>query len=76
MKQFIGEFHVLMHCPKENFYFFSLLAPHSGRFMPWRAPLNPTVVFSCAWPIGPESLRDFLSIDMEIITMINIAPEA
>ncbi len=37
---------------------------------------NPPVFFSYAWPIGPDTERNFRSIDMETITVIDIGPDS
>jgi hypothetical protein len=46
--------------------------------LPCRGELRPKppVFFSYAWPVGPESRRDFLSIDMEVINAIDIGPDS
>ena len=38
--------------------------------------LTPPVFFSYAWPIGPETERDFTTIDMNEITVIDIGPDS
>lgn len=38
--------------------------------------LTPPVFFSYAWPIGPETKRDFTTIDMDMITVIDIGPDS
>ena len=37
---------------------------------------TPPVFFSYAWPIGPETNRDFKTIDMNVITIIDIGPDS
>ena len=37
---------------------------------------EPPVFFSYAWPIGPETARDFSVIDMDTITVIDIGPDS
>ncbi len=36
----------------------------------------PPVFFSYAWPIGPETSRDFSRIDMPVITVIDAGPDS
>ncbi|MBN1295081.1 MAG: hypothetical protein JXB48_24820 [Candidatus Latescibacteria bacterium] len=38
--------------------------------------LKPPAFFSYAWPIGPDTVRDFTSIDMQSITVIDIGPDS
>ena len=38
--------------------------------------LTPPVFFSYAWPIGPETERDFTKLDMTTITVIDIGPDS
>ncbi|MHB9030726.1 MAG: hypothetical protein ACYC9O_18315 [Candidatus Latescibacterota bacterium] len=52
-------------------FFLVLSLPCRGELRP-----KPPVFFSYAWPIGPESPRDFLSIDMEVINAIDIGPDS
>jgi len=38
--------------------------------------LKPPVFFSYAWPIGPDTHRDFRKIDMHEITVIDVGPDS
>lgn len=51
--------------------FLMLFSPCRGEQRP-----GPPVFFSYAWPIGPESRRDFLSIDMDVVNAIDIGPDS
>lgn len=38
--------------------------------------LKPPVFFSYAWPIGPKTVRDFTTTDMDVINVIDIGPDS
>ncbi|MFC1607582.1 hypothetical protein ACFL47_06380 [Candidatus Latescibacterota bacterium] len=50
--------------------------PEDAPVMGKKPEITHPVFFSYAWPIGPDTERDFTAIDMDAITVIDIGPDS